>query len=339
MSQINLDLLEISDEQALSALELIANHLASVGVQNLSFQCCIFEQEPSSPAPLAEVRNNMSGVLAEHGYLFSRMTSNFQIPNNNGNGNINFARRADGTANVSMGLHGPLDENAERRIGIGIVFHNAFGQFHRRKIFAQLPPEIADFYTRRESTLLRLEEIATRVTENTEAHRQRLDEESSARTRELENELRAESEKRSQALDKRENDLALREVDLEKADNTHARRKLRQDLKTALKARHDKFTLTRETENKRRPISLAFLVLMIVTLVASVYFGWLASNPIPQGMPAWFPLLRLGLSLAGFAGATIYYIRWQDRWSQVHADEEFRLKRLDLDVDRAKLAG
>jgi hypothetical protein len=74
---------------------------------------------------------------------------------------------------------------------------------------------------------------------------------------------------------------------------------------------------------------------MAVTLAASGYFGWLAAQPPPQGMLPWFPSLRLALSLAGFAGAAIYFIRWQDRWSQIHADEEFRLKRLDLDVDRA----
>ena len=31
----------------------------------------------------------------------------------------------------------------------------------------------------------------------------------------------------------------------------------------------------------------------------------------------------------------IYYIRWNDLWFRQHADEEFRLKRLDLDIDRA----
>jgi hypothetical protein len=31
----------------------------------------------------------------------------------------------------------------------------------------------------------------------------------------------------------------------------------------------------------------------------------------------------------------IYFIRWQDRWAQTHADEEFRLKRLELDSVRA----
>jgi hypothetical protein len=31
----------------------------------------------------------------------------------------------------------------------------------------------------------------------------------------------------------------------------------------------------------------------------------------------------------------VFFIRWQDRWSEVHAAEEFRLKRFDLDIARA----
>jgi hypothetical protein len=129
--------------------------------------------------------------------------------------------------------------------------------------------------------------------------------------------------------------LDQREKDLEKADNTHARRKIRQDLKTALKERHSKFTLTEDTVSKRRPIALVFSGLMAVTLGAACLFGWLATRDVPQGMAPWLPSLRLALSVAAFAGACVYYIRWEDRWSQIHADEEFGLKRLDLDIDRA----
>jgi len=35
------------------------------------------------------------------------------------------------------------------------------------------------------------------------------------------------------------------------------------------------------------------------------------------------------------AGTLIFFIRWQDRWYEAHANEEFRFKRLDLDVDGA----
>ncbi|MBA2434065.1 MAG: hypothetical protein H0V54_03085 [Chthoniobacterales bacterium] len=40
-------------------------------------------------------------------------------------------------------------------------------------------------------------------------------------------------------------------------------------------------------------------------------------------------------STAGLIATIVFYIRWNDRWFRSHADEEFRLKRLDLDVDRA----
>lgn len=343
MSSLNLELLEISDEQALAAIESIANSLPPLGLQNFSLQPSMFDAEPGRTLPLQEFRATMGPVLAENGFFLRNLNLSFQTPNNAaGNGNINFVRQPGGTATVLINVNGPLDQDLNRRTQIGLAFHRAFEQFHRRKIFAQLPQEIAEFYTRRESTLLRLEEMATRAAENTEAHRRKLDELFEERRQKLDAEyqdrieqLRIESDKKSQALDEKSKALEQREADLEKADNTHARRKLRQDLKSTLKERHTKFTLTRETENKRRPVLLAFLALMAVTLAASWYFGWLAAQPAPQGMLPWFPSLRLALSVAGFAGATIYFIRWQDRWSQIHAEEEFRLKRLDLDVDRA----
>ena len=41
-----------------------------------------------------------------------------------------------------------------------------------------------------------------------------------------------------------------------------------------------------------------------------------------------------GFALAFIAIAT-FFIRWSHQWFQKHADEEFKLKRLDLDIDRA----
>jgi hypothetical protein len=45
--------------------------------------------------------------------------------------------------------------------------------------------------------------------------------------------------------------------------------------------------------------------------------------------------LRLGVTFAAIVATFILYIRWSDLWFRQHADEEFRLKRLSLDVDRA----
>jgi hypothetical protein len=35
------------------------------------------------------------------------------------------------------------------------------------------------------------------------------------------------------------------------------------------------------------------------------------------------------------AASVVFYIRWTDHWFRQHADEEMRLKRLELDLDRA----
>jgi hypothetical protein len=49
----------------------------------------------------------------------------------------------------------------------------------------------------------------------------------------------------------------------------------------------------------------------------------------------WIRLLRIPVGAIGVTGVALYYIRWLDAWSRQHAEEEFRLKRLDLDIDRA----
>jgi hypothetical protein len=123
--------------------------------------------------PLTEVRadTEVASVLSNHGYLFRNLGFSFNLAEGAGNGSLNFARQPSGIANASITLCGGLDQNVAMRTRIALAFNAAFGPFHRRKIFARLPQEIEDFYTRRESTLTRLEEIAIRAAENTEAHR------------------------------------------------------------------------------------------------------------------------------------------------------------------------
>ena len=42
--------------------------------------------------------------------------------------------------------------------------------------------------------------------------------------------------------------------------------------------------------------------------------------------------------MLGFALTAVFYIRWNDQWFRQHADQEFRLQQLALDVDRAGYA-
>ena len=44
------------------------------------------------------------------------------------------------------------------------------------------------------------------------------------------------------------------------------------------------------------------------------------------------------LGTLGFALTAIFYIRWNDQWFRQHANQEFKLQQLALDVDRAGYA-
>jgi hypothetical protein len=57
----------------------------------------------------------------------------------------------------------------------------------------------------------------------------------------------------------------------------------------------------------------------------------ISANKIIFGFTALKQLL-LGI---GFGSLVVYFIKWNNSWFQRHADEEFRLKRLEIDVDRA----
>ena len=74
--------------------------------------------------------------------------------------------------------------------------------------------------------------------------------------------------------------------------------------------------------------------MFVILLFVIGYFAW---NALPTGSDTQeiAKLIRFGLSATAFVGTMIFYIRWCDNWFRQHADEEFLLKRLLLDIDRA----
>jgi hypothetical protein len=57
-----------------------------------------------------------------------------------------------------------------------------------------------------------------------------------------------------------------------------------------------------------------------------------ASFPVSVWIALWVKQAAL---TAGLVSTAVFYIRWSNRWFEQHASEEFRLKRLSLDLDRA----
>lgn len=104
----------------------------------------------------------------------------------------------------------------------------------------------------------------------------------------------------------------------------------------------------------RMPIKAAFIILISVLLLLSFYtaiqiahlegFGINLTNTKETTIIEsnnqfnWQFLLLIfkqTISIAALIGIFIMYIRWEDRWMQTHADNEFHLKRFALDIERA----
>ena len=196
--------------------------------------------------------------------------------------------------------------------------------------------ELAEFYRRREQGLLKLEGIAEKLIKDTEKYRQKVDQREEERRAEMEVDfdkrlqtLEKQYLEKDQQITKREEELERQKKELDDRSGRHARRQIYRDLKETLKERNAEFSLTKQTQDKRWAVHFVFwgLIAVIVGFAGFAY--------IDKESADWYRMSRLSAGMIGLAATLIWYIRWNDQWFREHAEEEFRLKRLDLDVDRA----
>jgi hypothetical protein len=201
-----------------------------------------------------------------------------------------------------------------------------------------LGPDIAQFYRAREVGLARLEQVAQDLIEKTDEYRRTLAQQADAKQQQLEDSFAA----RRQELDgeyrqkQREAEVRQKELDdykasLDDRQSRHARRALRQDLQKVLEGMSKQFSLTAGTTKKRRNVHALFITMLVLAIgyvTATIIEGWAESYDLARAV-------RVGLGIAGAVSVLLLYVRWTDQWFRQHADEEFRLKRMGLDVDRA----
>lgn len=208
-----------------------------------------------------------------------------------------------------------------------------------------LGEELTEYYRQREQRLMKLEDLNEQLIVQGTKFREELERQAAERQRQREEEaeaararMQAEHDGRMADLEVKAKALTDREKQLDDSSSKHARRQHHKDLKKMLESRGQNFSLTRATAQKRYLPHALFVLLMLVPAVLFALSLWSAVyrpgtwNGTPND---WAALLRLPLSAIALALAVVYYIRWNHDWFRQHAEEEFNLKRLDLDVDRA----
>jgi hypothetical protein len=174
----------------------------------------------------------------------------------------------------------------------------------------------------------------------------------------------------TEKLQQREQLLKEKLATIDDRNNTHVRRDIRDRMLDDVKQRISKFGVSEATEKKRLPVAWGMYLLCtsIVLLIGWTFFeisqveatGFQthvaaatvvipansASAPAAQLQKAveapgfdmsalywlWARLAVLTLSLFG---SIIYYIKWQNRWADQHAANEFQLQQFYIDVNRA----
>lgn len=200
-----------------------------------------------------------------------------------------------------------------------------------------LGPELAEFYRMREQSLSRLEQLTGKLVKETHEYRIQLDAETAKHKRKLATSFEEKHTRRTAVLENRERELDKLRQELDDRSARHARREQSKALQKKISDRSERFTLTASTRRKRGPVHAIFIILLSLS-VGLIAHSLFSSPTAPEGVPLWLELGRLPLGVLGFALTAIFYIRWNDQWFRQHAEQEFRLQQLALDVDRASYA-
>lgn len=288
--------------------------------------------------PLAEVAENEAiQALVNSGSALSWQVQ-LQFPSFQ-NASIVISRE-QGSDGVKININNDADELLS--IKLISAAHKYLRAYERTESTDKLlGDELAEFYRKREEGLLRLEELTQSLIEQNEHYREQLDREKSDYTNQLAEDhkarvadLSADYQKRLEEVKEKEDALEALKSEIDDRQSRHARRQIRKDLKDALAKRGEQFSLTKSTIRKRLPIHALFIVLIIISgaFVANSFF---VSFLVTNREFSWYEVAKLGASAFALVAAIIFYIRWNDSWFRRHADEEFRLKQLELDIDRA----
>ncbi len=138
---------------------------------------------------------------------------------------------------------------------------------------------------------------------------------------------------------KREQEIEELKASLDDRNNTHVRREIRKDLLKEIEARSSGVILSKATKKKQGPVVIAMLALSVLltglAIWSAVDLGVLFHSQFTSNAELIFASARQMAFSGGAVAAIIYLIRWYNRWFTRHAEEEFFIKRFQLDIERA----
>lgn len=192
----------------------------------------------------------------------------------------------------------------------------------------------------REVAISKLEKLAADLMYEMEDTRKKRDAELVAREQALEATYKAKSAKldeehqtRTNKQDARDAELDDKKKQLEDASAKDQRRKDFQKIKDKFTKWAETFTVTTGTMAERKAVR--FNLTLFVSFVGAVSVFLTGPLVFGYGQDNVYLMVARSASWILFVSTALFFIRWDNAWFQRLANEEFRLKRVELDIERA----
>ena len=224
------------------------------------------------------------------------------------------------------------------------ICKKVFGEIGRNETIGSfLGKDVQKHYQAREAALVRLEQSNTQTMERLDKYVLELtdrfqgtEQTLQKRYGEKENDLETRIESQHAELNEREKELDERLADVNDRESKFERRRTISELLQKLDSSTEdfKFELTTGTQRMRWPVIAAAALLLAIVGSAAAYLTYYEMTTVSPQSWTW---IRPTLFSVGFVVAFGFFARWLSSWAHQHAAEEFRLKRMLLDVRRANL--
>ncbi|HEX7898018.1 MAG TPA: hypothetical protein VF950_09685 [Planctomycetota bacterium] len=330
----NIPILKLTDAEIFQKVREASESL-SLALKNVQVSLPFVGGDPVSFTP-AQIGTDarITSVLAQNSRIIAWAT--FVFTND---ANVRFDRQPD-TSFDKLQINFPNNNDLAGFFAFGKPFREKLGEPEVVKILPITISEEAkkDLAARKEG-LAQLEVISrgfveTLKKETTEqwSKLNTLRGEDAARLKTREEELENKYKEKDAALQKKEEAIEQRRKDIDDRDYKHARRQGLKDQKARFTELGKTFTLTDTTSKKRWPVTILYILLSASFAIGAGLFTYKSFSQ--SGIDYLTYAKQVAFTLA-FATTVGFYIRWQNAWFREHASEEFRLKRLEMDIDRA----
>jgi hypothetical protein len=331
MNPVNFHIVPGSDKEYVDAFE----RMRAEG--KFAYEKATLGQFSELSAAQLQDNRGLQEVLAQGVRVFPNLTFQFS-----GSCSVTIQRQQQPNTlfdNVSVQRNQNADPVEFAKLVAAVQRH--LGQTSLLNIGNLLGPAATQHFEAREIALARLEKTASNLLEEMEEARRRREQEFEVKERALDAkveqkqlELEEAAKVRQQDQDRRAAELDALRKELDDRAAKHARRQHYKDIKEKFKAWAETFQVTEGTKRLRRAVFWFTLALLALFGALAGWFLFQSFTTQDHTVMVSAIVKQVAFTLL-FVSTAYFFIRWNNQWFQRHANEEFRLKRMELDIDRA----